>query len=354
MVALKIVNTSLARRAHPLASTSAQKETLHALRLARSFDDAVQTSPAASDDGALRATGIDVLQLNVGKLCNQTCRHCHVDAGPDRTEQMSDEVLERALALLDETRIPTVDITGGAPELHPRFEHIVERARAAGSAVMDRCNLTVLTLPRSAHLPRFFADHRVQVVASLPFHQASNTDAQRGEGVFEKSIEAMRLLNDVGYGKEGTGLELTLVTNPVGAFLPGPQAAQETLFKDRLARRHGVHFTRLFTITNMPISRYLEWLVETGNLETYMETLTGAFNPGAVAGVMCRTTLSVGYDGALYDCDFNQMLDIPVREGGASIFDLDVAALRARRVATDAHCFGCTAGQGSSCGGATA
>jgi radical SAM/Cys-rich protein len=349
MVALKIVNQTLVRRGSPLSSPDMQRETLRAVRIARSFDDA-----ATSGVGPLRASGIDVLQMNVGKLCNQTCRHCHVDAGPDRTEQMSDAVLERCLALVDEGRIASVDLTGGAPELHPRFEEIVSRTRALGATVMDRCNLTVLTLPRSRHLPRFFAENRVHVVASLPFHQASNTDAQRGDGVFEKSIAAMRLLNDEGYGREGSGLDLTLVTNPVGAFLPAAQEAQEALFKERLKKRHGVVFNRLFTITNMPISRYLDWLIESGNLDAYLEKLVSAFNPSAVPGVMCRTMLSVGYDGRVYDCDFNQMLEIPLEEGGLTVFDVDTTTAGTRKIATDAHCFGCTAGQGSSCGGAVA
>jgi radical SAM/Cys-rich protein len=248
-----------------------------------------------------------------------------------------------------------VDITGGAPELNPSFRRLVEGSRALGRQVMDRCNLSVLLLPSQADLGEFLARHRVEVVASLPSVSAQQTDAQRGEGVFEKSIAALKALNALGYGREGTGLTLTLVTNPVGAFLPGPQGAQEKQFAARLARDHGVAFNRLHTITNMPISRFLEFLLESGNYEEYMRRLVQAFNPVAAAGVMCRYTLSVGWDGTLYDCDFNQMLDLPVDHGAPGhIRDFDPARLVRRRIVTGNHCYGCAAGAGSSCGGATA
>ena len=309
---------------------------------------------ASAGLGPLHATGIEVLQVNVGKVCNQTCRHCHVDAGPDRPESMSAEAVDLCLAALARTRIPTVDVTGGAPELHPHFRRIVTAARDLGRRVIDRCNLTVLLLPGQTDLADFLAAHRVEVVASLPYFQATQTDAQRGEGIFEKSIRALRLLNDRGYGVPGSGLSLHLVHNPVGAFLPPPQAETEARFKAELSRRHGVTFDRLYTITNMPISRYLEYLRTTGNLEAYVERLVSAFNPAAAANVMCRTTLSVGWDGTLYDCDFNQMLDLPVGPGAPRhIRDFDPAALERRRIETARHCFGCTAGSGSSCGGTT-
>jgi radical SAM/Cys-rich protein len=289
-----------------------------------------------------------VLQINVGKRCNQACHHCHVDAGPDRPEVMSDDVIEAVLAALESSAISTVDITGGAPELHPRFREIVARVRALGRHVMDRCNLTVTTLPNYADIPAFLAEHRVEVVASLPSYAASQTDRQRGDGVFAQSLDALRRFNALGYGRDGSGLVLNLVTNPVGAFLPASQAALERDWKRELKRRYDVDFNRLFTITNMPISRYLEWLEQSGNLEGYLTKLANAFNPATVNGLMCRFTVSVGWDGRLYDCDFNQMLDLGLPQ---TIFD---GLPSERAIKTGPHCFGCTAGAGSSCGGSTA
>jgi radical SAM/Cys-rich protein len=301
----------------------------------------------------LTPTGITVLQLNVGKLCNQTCRHCHVDAGPDRTERMTRETAELCIAALAKTDIPTVDITGGAPELNPNFRWLVAQARALGRHVMDRCNLSVLLIPSQADLAEFLAAHQVEIIASLPSYRASQTDAQRGEGVFQKSLEGLRLLNQLGYGRPDSGLALNLVYNPVGSFLPPKQEAIEAQFRKELRRLHGIEFTHLYTITNMPISRFLEYLIESGNYEAYMERLANAFNPAAAAGVMCRYTLSVGWDGTLYDCDFNQMLDLPLEAGAPSqIKDFDFAKLQTRRIITRNHCYGCTAGPGSSCGGA--
>jgi radical SAM/Cys-rich protein len=300
----------------------------------------------------LRATGITVFQLNVGKLCNQTCKHCHVDAGPDRTERMTRDTAEQCIRALAKTDIPTVDITGGAPELNPNFRWLVEQSRALGRHVMDRCNLSVLLLPSQADLAEFLATQRVEIVASLPYFRASQTDAQRGEGVFEKSIQALRLLNGLGYGQPGSRLSLNLVYNPVGAFLPPKQEAIEAQFRAELRTRHGVEFNHLYTITNMPISRFLEFLQESGNYTHYMERLANAFNPTAAAGVMCRYTISVSWDGTLYDCDFNQMLDLPVDHGApAHIRDFDSAPLNQRQITTRNHCYGCTAGTGSSCGG---
>jgi radical SAM/Cys-rich protein len=300
----------------------------------------------------LHATGITVFQINVGKLCNQTCRHCHVDAGPDRKESMSRETAELCIQALAKTEIPTVDITGGAPELNPNFRWLVEQSRALGRHVMDRCNLSVLLLPSQADLGEFLAKYRVEIVASLPYYRASQTDAQRGEGIFVKSIEGLQLLNRLGYGKAGSGLVLNLVYNPVGAFLPPKQEAIEAQFRKELMARHGIEFNHLYTITNMPISRFLEFLVESGNYEGYMTRLANAFNPGAAAGVMCRYTLSIGWDGTLYDCDFNQMLDLPLdRDAPSHIRDFDPARLHHRRIVLRNHCYGCTAGSGSSCGG---
>jgi len=300
----------------------------------------------------LHARGITVFQINVGKLCNQTCRHCHVDAGPDRPEIMSLETAQQCVQALARTDIPTVDITGGAPELTPHFRWLVEQGRRLGRHVMDRCNLSVLLLPSQADLADFLARHKVEIVASLPSYRAGQTDAQRGHGAFEKSIEALRLLNRFGYGHPDGGLTLNLVYNPVGAFLPPKQAAIETQFKKELRAHYGIEFNRLYTITNMPISRFLEFLIESGNYDQYMTRLANAFNPAAAAGVMCRYTLSVGWDGRLYDCDFNQMLELPVDHGTPShIRDFDPAKLHRRRIVTRNHCYGCAAGSGSSCGG---
>lgn len=266
---------------------------------------------------------------------------------------MPHDVVVRCLELLDRSAIPTVDITGGAPELHPEFRWIVEEVRRRGRHVIDRCNLTILETGPFRDLPQFFADHEVEVVCSLPHYRAPSTDAQRGDGVFASSLRALRRLNEVGYGLGDPKRRLVLVSNPVGAFLPANQRSLEAEWKRELRRLHGIEFDALFCITNMPISRYLEWLESTSNLTAYMDRLVLAFNPAAVAGVMCRTTLSVGWDGALYDCDFNQMLELPLTSRRNTIFDVELDELAGRTIAVDRHCFGCTAGAGSSCGGST-
>jgi len=346
-----VVLPTLSKQNHPLARGEAQRERLAQVRLARSFEDAL----ASAGLFPLHATGIEVLQINVGKRCNQTCRHCHVDAGPDRKEVMPPEIVNACLRVLAQESIPTLDITGGAPELHPEFRRDVREASALGRRVIDRCNLTITRLPNYRDLPAFLADHQVEIAASLPYYQAHQTDAQRGEGVFEDSIAALRELNLLGYGRPGSGLILDLVLNPVGAFLPPNQAAAEREWKQELCRRYGIEFNHLFTITNMPISRFLEFLVESGNYEGYMQRLAHAFNPAAAAGVMCRYTLSVGWDGTLYDCDFNQMLDLPVgQHAPRHIRDFNLSELQQRAIVTGNHCYGCTAGSGSSCGGAVA
>lgn len=295
----------------------------------------------------------EVFQINVGKMCNQTCKHCHVDAGPDRKEIMTRETMQACLDALAQTDITTVDLTGGAPEMNPDFRWFVEEIRKLGRHVMVRCNLTIIVAnPKYHDLPEFFRQHEIEVVSSLPFYSKRRTDSQRGEGVFERSIRALQLLNAVGYGVEGSGLRLNLVYNPAGAFLPSGQAALEREFKESLLRDHGVHFNQLFAITNLPISRFLDYLLESGNYESYMETLVGAFNPEAARNVMCRNTLSVSWDGYLYDCDFNQMLDLKI--GGsqpAHVRDFDPSALALREIIVNQHCYGCTAGAGSSCGG---
>ncbi len=342
---------TLLGRSNPLASAAEQLRLLEQSTVSPPFDFRLNQAGIFP----LRATGITVFQINVGKLCNQTCRHCHVDAGPDRTEAMSLETAEQCVRALAKTDIPTADITGGAPELNPHFRWLVEQVRGLGRHVIDRCNLSVLLLPSQADLAEFLADHRVEIIASLPSYRAGQTDAQRGEGVFEKSMEALRLLNRFGYGRPDSGLALNLVHNPVGAFLPPKQEAIEAQFKKELRTRHGIEFNQLYTITNMPISRFLEFLIESGNYEQYMTRLANAFNPAAAAGVMCRYTLSVGWDGRLYDCDFNQMLDLSLDHGLPShIRDFDPAKLHHRQIVTRNHCFGCTAGSGSSCGGAVA
>jgi radical SAM/Cys-rich protein len=342
---------TLLNAGHPLADSATQRAALERLPLALDFPEAL----ARAGRAPLCASGIAVLQMNVGKRCNQACRHCHVDAGPDRPEVMTAEVVEACLRFLAASGIPTLDITGGAPELHPAFRPIVRRARAMGRRVMDRCNLTITGLPNYADLPEFLASQQVEVVASLPSFAAKPTDAQRGAGVFEQSLAALRRFNALGYGVEGSGLLLHLVTNPVGAFLPGSQRALEADWRRELGRRYSIVFNRLYTITNMPISRYLRYLEDSGNLQAYMDKLVASFNPDAVDGLMCRSTLSVGWDGRLYDCDFNQMIELGLTaEAPQTIAEATVAGLTSRRIVVGRHCFGCTAGAGSSCGGALA
>jgi radical SAM/Cys-rich protein len=307
---------------------------------------------------------LDTLQVNITKLCNQVCRHCHVDASPSRREMLSPEGVAKCLEILERhPQIAKLDITGGAPELHPGFDGFVERAVALGKHVMVRHNLTVQfdgnpqTGERKEYLPQFFARNRVEVISSLPYYQQYFTDAQRGSGVFGKSIEAMKRLNALGYGRESSGLVLNLVYNPVGPYLPAAQAGLEADFKRELNAKFGLVFNGLYTITNMPINRFRLHLDKSGQYEAYMDKLLAAFNPAAAEGVMCRSLVSVGHDGRIYDCDFNQMLELrATADGGkpASIFDFDFERLLKRRIRFGDHCLGCTAGAGSSCGGTTA
>jgi len=300
-----------------------------------------------------RALRIGTIQVNVGKLCNQTCTHCHVDAGPTRTEIMTRETAEAVLAVVRRyPELRTVDITGGAPEMNPHFEYLVEQCRAMGRHVMDRCNLTVFFVRGKEHLPRFLAEHQVEVIASLPCYLKENVDQQRGKGVYDRSIAALQALNALGYGREGTGLVLNLVYNPLGPKLPPPQVELEADYRNELAKRFGITFSRLYTITNMPINRFLDDLHRSGQYEAYMEKLVTSFNPASVDGLMCRNLISVSWNGRLYDCDFNQMLDLPV-DGALpqTIQEFDLALLARRQVVTGLHCYGCTAGAGSSCGG---
>jgi radical SAM/Cys-rich protein len=303
-----------------------------------------------SAGGELRAGRPTTLQVNVGKKCNQACRHCHVDASPQRTESMSDAVVEACLdALRRFPELGTLDITGGAPELHPRFRAMVRAARGLGRHVMVRHNLTVQFEPGQDDLPAFFAAHGCEVVCSLPHYTAEATDRQRGRGVYEASIAALERLNAAGYG-QGRGLVLNLVANPVGAFLPPRQEDFERDCREYLLRVHGLRFDRLFTITNMPIARFERWLRQAGRYEDYLDRLDAAFNPETLPGLMCRALVSVSWEGYLYDCDFNQMLDLRIA-APATIQDFDLEALTDRRIVTGDHCLGCTAGTGSSCGG---
>ena len=300
----------------------------------------------------LRSTDVEILQVNVGKICNQACKHCHVDASPTRTEIMKRETVEACLEVLRKYKIPTLDITGGAPELIPDFHYFVTEARKTGARVMIRHNLTVMFEEGFDDLPEFFAENAVEVVSSLPYFLAQQTDAQRGAGVFDKSVEALKKLNNVGYGTD-KNLVLNLVYNPVGAFLPPEQLAIEADFRRELKARYDIRFNNLYTITNMPIARYLDWLRRSGNEISYMQKLVNAFNPTTVSDLMCRNTLSVDWLGNLFDCDFNQMLEMPVTSNvGRTIQDFTPETFLGREIMTAAHCFGCTAGSGSSCGGA--
>ncbi len=304
----------------------------------------------------LKPTGIEVLQINVGKMCNQVCAHCHVDAGPDRKEIMTRETMSQCLEVMrTNPDITTVDLTGGAPEMNPDFRWFVEQIKAVRPDVdiIVRSNLTIIVANKKYYdLPGFFEKHHIEVTSSLPYFSKSRTDAQRGGGVFNASIQALTMLNEAGYGKEDSGLILNLVYNPTGAFLPDDQVALEKQFKRELKCRFDIVFNQLFAITNLPVSRFLEYLVDSGNYEEYMEKLVQAFNPVAAANVMCRNTISVGWDGYLYDCDFNQMLEMKVAPKSCQhIRNYDARLLEERNILLNQHCYGCTASAGSSCGG---
>ena len=304
----------------------------------------------------LKPSGIEIFQINVGKMCNQVCRHCHVDAGPDRKEIMARETMQLCLDVLANSDIKIVDLTGGAPELNPDFRWFVTEIKKLGKHVMVRCNLTIILANKKFHdLPAFFREHEIEVVSSLPSFAKDRTDRQRGDGVFDDSIKALLILNSAGYGIPNSGLVLNLVYNPAGAFLPPSQQALEKEYKDELLKHFGISFNSLFAITNMPISRYLDYLLSTGNYDKYMEKLITAFNPAAITHVMCRNTISVGWDGYLYDCDFNQMLDLPVSAAQSQhLKEFDLKFLNKRDIVLNQHCYGCTAGAGSSCGGTVA
>ena len=349
---------SLLRRRSPLSSPDRQLQDLREIDLANTTQPQEFPSALTSCDRfPLTPTPLEIFQINIGKLCNMTCRHCHVDAGPDRTrENMDRATIEACLAALDRTQAHTVDITGGAPELNPHFRYLVDECAKRGKHIIDRCNLTVLLLPKMEDLPEWLAERNVEIVCSLPHYRQRNTDRQRGDGTYEKSIVALKRLNQAGYGRGNPQQRLTLMTNPVGAFLARDQQQAEGEWKRGLERNHGVTFDRLIALNNMPISRFLEWLEESGNLQGYMELLVNSFNPAAVEGLMCRNTVSIGWDGRIFDCDFNQMLDLETQLPNGdrcTIHTFDPQSFSQRQIVTDRHCFGCTAGAGSSCGGAT-
>ena len=345
---------SLKARASALSETQRQLELLSEGPFADgglpSFKDKLQQSGCAP----ITSKKLSILQLNIGYMCNQVCAHCHVDAGPDRKEMMSRETLEACIKLMEENSIETVDITGGAPEMHPDFRWFVQqiRQRTNVDEIIVRSNLTILLANKKFHgLPAFFAENAVHVISSLPFYKRNKTDRQRGSGVFDQSIKALQKLNAVGYGVLGTSLELDLVYNPAGAFLPGDQKALEMDFKKALKEDFDVEFNQLFTITNLPISRFLDYLVASENYDEYMHTLVNAFNPAAVENLMCTNTISVSWEGYLYDCDFNQMLNLKIDSPKTHIRDFNAVNLYKRAIQIHQHCYGCTAGAGSSCQG---
>lgn len=352
--------TSMRYRRAPLATPEEQFRVLNGVEISAgpSGTGSFEADLEAAGWPVLQPAQLDIFQINVGKLCNMTCRHCHVDSGPDRVdENMDRETVEACLRAIDLSGAKIVDLTGGAPELNPHFEYLVDACVQRGLHVMDRCNLTILITRRYQHLPQWFAERGVEVICSLPHYRKLNTDAQRGKGTYEKSLEALGALNEAGYGKGDPRLQLTLVTNPVGAYLAGNQASLEAEWKAALARNHGVYFDKLLALNNMPMSRYLEWLEQKGQTAHYLSELVQAFNPGTIAGLMCRNTLSVSWDGYLYDCDFNQQLDMKMDLPGGlrpHVRDFDLAAWQQHVVRTERHCYGCTAGAGSGCGGAIA
>ena len=351
-MAIRQASKSLASRHNPLSDTLVQLDVLNQKEMHDSDFPSFSVSLQKSGIERLTPSALEVFQINIGKRCNQSCHHCHVDAGPDRSEQMSKELFDKCLEIISKLDIPVVDITGGAPELNPHFRWFVEECRGMNRKVIDRCNLTIIVSnPKYHDLPDFFARHQIHLICSLPHFNRLRTDHQRGDGVFEDSIKALKMLNEAGYGQEDTGLVLDLVHNPSGAFLPGDQKSLEGEFKRQLKRKYDIDFNHLYTITNLPISRFLEYLIDSGNMEQYMQALIEAFNPATLSSLMCRNTISVSWDGYLYDCDFNQMLDLKIATNKNHISDFDPGDLLNREIVVNQHCYGCTAGAGSSCGG---
>ncbi len=343
---------SLKSRGHDLSEPLVQLEILNAIPRQSDTFKSFESKIANLGFDPLLPSTINTLQVNLGKMCNQTCEHCHVDAGPDRLEIMTWETMQNCLDAMDHPAIETIDLTGGAPEMNPDFKWFVEKIKKLEKHVMVRSNLTILESNTAYRkLPKFFAENNIEVVSSLPCYTADNTDKQRGDGVFNKSIAALKALNGVGYGKSGSGLNLNLVYNPLGAFLPPDQSKLELDYKKQLSENFGIVFNSLYAITNLPISRFLDYLVASGKYEKYMDTLIQNFNPQTVEGVMCRNLVSVGWDGRLYDCDFNQMLELGLENGSNHISNFDYTQLDSRSIKLGQHCYGCTAGAGSSCGG---
>ncbi len=345
---------SLKYRGSDLSSTMVQLKVLNGKELVDAQFPKFQDKIKSAGINQLVTTDLEIFQINIGKLCNQVCTHCHVDAGPDRKkENMNRATLERCLEIIKSVdTIHTIDITGGAPEMNPHFKWFVESCSNLGKRVINRCNLTIITANKKFHdLPEFFAKHKVYLVSSLPYFSKRRTDKQRGDGVFEASIKALQMLNKVGYGKADSDLILDLVYNPSGALMPATQEVLEPQFKDKLENNYDVVFNNLIAITNLPIARFLDFLLESGNYEDYMEQLVNAFNPATVKNLMCRNTISVSWDGHLYDCDFNQMLELKVDSKSNHLSNFDIEQLKQRNVVLNQHCYGCTAGAGSSCGG---
>jgi radical SAM/Cys-rich protein len=347
---------SLAARKDDLSSPAKQLEFLSEGVFAEGELPYFKDKIAETNQFPLKPKKLEILQLNLGYMCNQVCSHCHVDAGPDRKEIMTKETMLQCLEVIKTTGAHTLDLTGGAPEMNPNFRWFVEEASKAGiKDFIVRSNLTIILANKKYHdLPEFFKKHKVHVASSLPFYKRDKTDKQRGSGVFDKSIKALQMLNAVGYAQEGTDLKLDLVYNPSGAFLPTDQAALEQDFKTALKEDFNIDFNNLFAITNLPISRFLEYLIASDNYEDYMYALIDAYNPQAVENVMCTNTISVSWDGWLYDCDFNQMLDLKVASKVKHISNYNEELLNDRNIIISQHCYGCTAGAGSSCQGTVA
>ena len=347
---------SLKSRQDSLAQTEKQLEILSGGIFKDGGLPTFKEKVKASNLEAVRPIALEILQINVGYMCNQVCAHCHVDAGPDRKEIMTHETMEQILAVLQVNKIKTVDLTGGAPEMHPEFRWFVEEIRKTSvEEIIVRSNLTIILANKKYHdLPEFFAKHKVHVISSLPFYKRGKTDKQRGDGVFDASIKALQMLNKAGFGIPNGSLELDLVYNPSGAFLPGNQKALELDFKKALKEDFDIEFNQLFSITNLPISRFLDYLLASENYEEYMYSLVEAFNPMAVENVMCTNTISVSWEGFLFDCDFNQMLGLKVDASATHISEFNTDILSDRNIRLSQHCYGCTAGAGSSCQGSIA
>jgi radical SAM/Cys-rich protein len=347
---------SLLARNNDLANTARQMEVLSSGIFADGELPTFASKLKESNQFPLQPKKLEILQINLGYMCNQVCAHCHVDAGPDRKEIMTLDTMQQCLEVVKNTGAHTIDLTGGAPEMNPNFREFVEAAAKAGiKDFIVRSNLTIILANKKYHdLPEFFKKHNIHVVYSMPHWTRGKTDKQRGDGVFDKSIKVLHMLNEIGYGRKGSDLKLDLVYNPSGAFLPGDQMALENDFKKALKTDFDIDFHNLFAITNLPISRFLDYLIASENYEEYMYSLVDAYNPSAVANVMCTNTLSVSWDGYLYDCDFNQMLNLKVASKVKHIADYNEAILQDRNIIINQHCYGCTAGAGSSCQGVVA